>query len=530
MADVTLQGIPAYAPPGVYVQLDFAQGQAGLPEQVRSALILANGTTQGSQSAASAGTVLGPTSLTPLQTVQDIITLAGPGSPAHLMYASFKAKNPNTPLYWAPVGVATGTAATQVLQISTGTSAQSAGVIQYRVDGKNPVQSVFSSSQSIQSVASGLSAAINSNINLPVTAVPTGSAVVVTAKTAGARGNWLRGFGQVVSGGGVTVTPNSPAFFTGGAGSDATNYTSVLNTVALNGQRYYYVIPEAGGDSVDGTANGIAQEVQSFIDTQALPAVGLRQRAVMGSVDTVPNTAVVATSMNDARCEIIQLKNLDLTPGEFAAQWAAGIMTIEVAPLSAKDINFDNFGSQSDTQALWSVQAPLDGTAPSASDIQTAIINGITPVKVVAGSNTAVVKRCTSRWYSLGGPGGSTEVLDLRITDAGKVTICDYFFDDLANLIALRYSRCLIGNDPVSGSPPPGPGICTPSLMQNTVVEIIKLYAAPGLINGPATLGGLIVQRNVTPSTSIGIVVPLFVADPLHTVLIHGLQLPSIIV
>jgi phage tail sheath gpL-like len=264
MSDISLIGIPSTAAPGVYVQLDFAQGQAGLPIQIYSALILANGTTQGSQSAATAGTVFGPSSLTPLQTVQDIITLAGPGSPAHLMYSAFKAKNTTTPLYWAPVGVATGVAAQQVVGITTGSSAQSAGVIQYRVDGKPPAQSLFSSSQTIQSIASGLSAAINGNINLPVVAIPTGPNVVIQAKMPGARGNWLRGFAQVVSGGGVVATgaANSPAFFTGGAGSDAANYTTVLNNIAVNGQRYYYVIPEAGADNVDGTTNGIAAEVQ----------------------------------------------------------------------------------------------------------------------------------------------------------------------------------------------------------------------------------------------------------------------------
>jgi phage tail sheath gpL-like len=248
----------------------------------------------------------------------------------------------------------------------------------------------------------------------------------------------------------------------------------------------------------------------------------------MGSVDTVSNTAIVTTALNDARCETIQCKNLDLTPGELASQWVAGIMTVEVPPLGAQDVNFDNWGSDSVSQALWNVPAPLDGTAPSSTDIQTAITNGITPLKVVAGSNTVVVKRCTTRWYALGGAGGNTEVLDLRITDAGKVTICDYFFDDLATLIALRFPRMLIGNDPVSGSPPSPPGICTPTKVKNTCLEVLRIYAGAGLVNGSATAAGLVVQRNNSPSTSIGIVVPLFVADPLHTVLIHGLQLPSI--
>jgi hypothetical protein len=42
--DITLMGVSALSLPGVYVQLDFAQGQSGLPTQVYSAILLANAT------------------------------------------------------------------------------------------------------------------------------------------------------------------------------------------------------------------------------------------------------------------------------------------------------------------------------------------------------------------------------------------------------------------------------------------------------------------------------------------------------
>lgn len=531
MADVVLQGVPATAPPGVYVQLDFAQGATGLPTQVYSALILANCTSQGSQASCTPGTVFGPATLIPCQTVQDAVNLFGAGSPAHLMFAAFKILNPSTPLNVAPVAAATGTAATQSVTITaTGASPQTTGVVQYQVDGKVPAQAVFAATDNATTIAANLAAAINGNTGLPVTATSSAGVLTVTAKVVGARGNNLRGFAGVVSGSGVTVSVVSPANFTSGAGSDATGYTNTLNAIALNGQRYYYVIPEAGGDNIDGYTNGIAAEVQSFIDSQALPAIGLRQRAVMGSNDTIAHTSAVATLLNDARCEIVQCNQLDLTAGELAAKWAAAIMDFETAPLDAAGVNFDGFGSDAASQPFWNVKAPLNGSAPSSTDIQTAIVSGVTPLRVVAGGSTSVVKRVTTRYFSLGGVGGSQQVLDLRITDSGKVTICDRFFDDLSALIALRYPRKLIGADPVSGSPPPGPAIVTVSKVTQTCTEVIKSYAAAGLINGPATLSQLVVQRNVNPSTSIGIVVPLFVADPLHTVLIHGLQLPAIIV
>lgn len=532
MADVVLQGVPSYAPPGVYVQLDFAQGQAGAPTEVYSAIILANMTSQGSAfSGFTAGQVFGPNTLTTCQTVTDAINLFGAGSPAALMFAAFKAKNTTTPLYVAPVAAATGTAASQTLTITAaGGSSQTTGVIQFRVDAKAPSQAVFAATDSATTIATNLAAAINGNVNLPVTAVPSSNTVVITAKVVGGRGNNLRGFAQVISGSGVTVTPASPTNFTGGAGSDLAGYQDTLNALATNGQRYYYYICEAGFDNIDGYTNLITSEVQSIIDALSLPAVGLRQRAIFGSTDTLAHTTAVATLVNDPRIEAIWCKNLDLLPSELAASWASAIMLEETVPLNAGGVNFDAFGGDAGSQPLWSILAPLDGSAPSSTDIQTAIISGVTPLRVVAGGSTVVVKRVTSRYFTLGGPGNSQQVLDLRITDSGKVTICDRFFDDLSSLISLRYPRMLIGDDPVSGSPPPAPGVVTASKIRNTCIEMIQTYAAAGLINGPATLDGLVVQRNVNPSSSIGIVVPLFVADPLHTVLIHGLQLPAIVV
>ena len=130
-----------------------------------------------------------------------------------------------------------------------------------------------------------------------------------------------------------------------------------------------------------------------------------------------------------------------------------------------------------------------------------------------------MVKACTSRFLT---SSGNTNVLDLRITDSGKVTVCDYFFDDLQSLLVQRYARKLIGND--NGVKPPPPGVATVSLVRGTVQELIAVYAAAGLIDGQASNNGLVVQRNVNPSSSIGIIVPLFAADLLHQVLVHGLQ------
>jgi phage tail sheath gpL-like len=528
MADITLPGITANSPPGVYTFLQFIAGQAGPPTAQYTAVIVANPASDGYLSSGADGYIFGPDTLIPVQSVSDAVNGFGAGSPAALMFAAFKSKNPTTPLYVALVEPAVGTQASlSVVVTAVGSPSQTTGVVQFSVDAKPPAQAVFGASDSATTIAASLASAINSNVNLPVTAMASSGTVTITAKVPGARGNNLLGFAQVAAGVGVTVSTTVPTRFTGGAGSDLVNVENTLNLLAANGQRYYYYVMEAGCDLIDGTNNGIPAVVDASISLLAQPAIGLRQRAIFGSNDTVAHTAAVTAGLNFFRSEVIQCNRLDLSAGELAASWAGAVMQTEAVPLAAQDVNFDNFGGDPASSALWSVSAPLDGSAPSASDVQTAILSGITPLKVAPGRKTVVVKRCTTAFFSLV---GNSEVLDLTITDAGKVTVADRFFDDLSNLIALRFPRMLIGPDTVSGAPPAGPGVCTPSKMQNTVLEVIGIYNAQGLIDGAATASGLVVQLNQTNSSSIGILVPLYVSNLLHQVLISGLAQSAVVV
>jgi hypothetical protein len=231
--------------------------------------------------------------------------------------------------------------------------------------------------------------------------------------------------------------------------------------------------------------------------------------------------------VDDVRCEAIWLPNSDLSPFELACTWAAAITTFETVPLAASGVNFDNFGGDPGSQPFWSVAAPLDGTAPSNTSVNAAIISGLSPVKVVANTQrTVVYQRCTSYFY----PPASPSVLDLRAQNAGMVTICDRFFDDLQNLIIARAPRMLIGSDPTSGSPPAPPGVMTPDNMTDMCTQLINTYAASALINGPQTLNTLVVQENANPATSIGISVTLYTANLLHQVFIVASGLPGIVV
>lgn len=541
MSDVTLPGVPSNALPGVYVNLTIPGAASGTLTAQYVVLILGNPLAGTPAASATAGTVYGPDTLVPLNTLSDMQSLAGFGSSPSLMFSAFRLENQTTPVYFAPVAQATGAFATQTVTITAaGGSSQTTGEIQYTVDGFIPLQTTFASTDSATTIATNLAQAINNNINLPVTAAASTNTVVVTSKVKNQRMNFLRGFAQVVAGSGVTVTPATPTFFANGSGSDAAGYLSTLNAIASTNNRYYYLLPEAGFDSVDGYnavagnfSNGAVAAIQSFIDTQAQPANGNRQRAIFGSNDTLGNSALTAYNVNDVRLEAAWLPNSDLLPCQLAANMAAAVTNFETVPLAASGISFDNFGAEPSSVNFWSVPAPLDGSAPSKSNQQSAINSGLTPLKVLGNSGkTCIVKRCTSYFYFPADPGTgvSSALRDFRATDAGQITVCDRFFDDLSNLIQVRFARNLIGADPAQGSPPAAPFVCTPDNLEDVVLQVINQYAAANLVNGPQTIQTLLVQQNANPPTAMGVVVGLFVSNLLHQVLIQGTGMPALVV
>src|SRR5271154_6148931 len=122
MSDINLIGVNNNAGPGVFVQLTIPGSQGGSATSQYVVLLMANGlagSTANTVATSAPGTFFGPNTLTPVNTVQDVINLFGPGSPGHLGFAAFKALNTTTPLFIAPIEmVSTGTAATQTINIT----------------------------------------------------------------------------------------------------------------------------------------------------------------------------------------------------------------------------------------------------------------------------------------------------------------------------------------------------------------------------------------------------------------------------
>lgn len=501
---VPLTGLSANDPePGVYIEVNFAQGPVSGASGLRAILLLGNATTAGS---ATKDTVIygppgvvGTTAVAPLATLQDWITLFGQGSELHRMARRILKFNTSTPLYAVAVTESAGANAT--LAITFATTATAVGTARVFIMDEF-IDTQINSGDTAIVIAGNVAAAINTKFDWPVTAANGGTAVVtVTAKNKGLRGNWLRGSAAIITTGTIatTVTPLPTTAFTGGTTADS----NVTALATILGTRFYYIVSAAE----DSTQLGA---LVSQVGTQALPITGLRQTVFGASVDTPGNAITIANAVNSARCELQWLQDADWTPAELAANWA-GIEALTEANLSAQSLNLNQYGTTSTQAAIWNVRAPRKGTTNTRTQRVSALNNGVSPITVLAGGATIMDKRVTTRT--------GAAFNDYRIRDPHKVRVDDFFGDDWAAKCQAQFGGKTIADDPVPGQRIPGAGTVSARQIKAAGYKLIDDYADKFLFQQPdAIKAGLIVNREPGTTSRISCRFPTTPSDILDQI------------
>jgi phage tail sheath gpL-like len=494
MASIVLVGLSAgYPNPGTYLEIDFAQGPVAGSSTQRSALLMGNKTTAGS--ATPDTTIYGPDTQTPCSTETDVIALFGSGSQLHRAFLAFTKVNTTTAVYLIAITESAGAQATLTVTITN--AATSAGNFRFWC-GAEFVDTAISSGDSANTIATNVAASINAQSRWAISASPSTNTVVVTAKNHGPEGNWIRVQSLITPATGTIATTTSltaNTFLSGGATGDVN--TTALSTIKPF--RYYYIVP------CDSDATNVGALVTQ-VNAQAVATIGIRQRVVFGSMDTMANTITVATGINAPRAECVWGSATDHTPIELAANNAALYMLLEAgAAVGVARKNFSLFPtSQGSDQSLWFIKPGRNGPggSPTTPQITSALNNGITPIIVVQSGAAQLVKRCTTRSLN-----GSTS--DYRIRDAHKVTICDYWGDDAVAMTQLNYGGKDIAQDVLPGQPPPPSYAMTPALWGNDLKALVTRYdqagqwaaTVPGQRGGDTINAAAIVQQESNPPT-----------------------------
>lgn len=489
-AAIVLTGLTANDPvPGAYLEISFAQGEAagsGTPIEV---LLMGNKTSAGSATVDTE--VYGPDSLTQLQTEDDAIALFGAGSELHRMFRRFTKVNRSTTLRAIAVTESAGTAAS--LSIVLATAAAANGNVRVFVHDEFADVPV-TSGDDVDVTGAAIAAAINAKTHWGVTATYTSGTdtLLITAKQKGPRGNDIRV--QIVPSAGIATTfsagtTDSPL----ASGATADDNTAALATI--NSSRYYYIVSAAW----DATQLGA---LVTQVGVNQAPTIGIRQRVIAGSVDTLGNTNTLAIARNAARAEIVWSEKSPWSASELAANQAAIITNFEVAPNPRT--NFASFGQDAKTAPYWVVPAPrLKSAHPSRTSIKSALNNGVSPIGVNANGSTYLVNRITTR--SLNGAQN-----DYRIRSSHKVTICDFFGDDALAKTVLQFSGKRLADDPADGQRPPGGDVVTPRIYKGALFRLIDDYDENDLLQDvQAIKDGTVVQREASPRTRISARIPL---------------------
>lgn len=490
VTSIPLIGLAANDPvPGNYIAVNFAQGPASSGTTNYSAILIGNKLSTGSATVDT--TVYGPDTTIQLASEDDAKNLFGQGSELHQMWKAFVKVNPVTSLYAIAVTESVGSQATGTIAI-TCAAATAPGTLRV-VIGTTVIDTGIALTDVAATIATNAAASINAVPDLAVTATPSSNNVNITARQKGLRGNAIRISAQVIgTGTGATVTPLARTALTGGTTAD--NSTVALATIASS--RFYYQVSAAE----DATQLGA---LVSQTDSNAAPTIGIRSRVFAGSVVSLANTITVATGRNSARAEIVWQENSDLTPALLASNAAAIYSLFETALGAQSSLNYDGFGNDAVTSQYWKIPALLSGATVSRTSVKSALNNGITPVAISRPGASYLVKRVTTR--SLSGA-----IADYRIRDAHKVTICDFYSDDLLNKANLELGGKAIGDDVVLGQRLPGATVVTPKTFKNLIVKLLTEYSNKDLLQNVEDIkAGIQVVREVSPSTRLSARIPL---------------------
>lgn len=498
MASIVLTGIGAnYFTPGNFLEINFAQGAAAGSGSRYSALLIGNRSTAGSATVDT--TIYGPDTQVPAQTETDVITLFGNGSPIHRGWRRFTKNNKGTSLYMLAVTESAGVAATGVFTI-TGPATSSGTIRTYVVD--DYVDTTINSGDSATTIAAAIKANVNAKLYWPVTGNNAAGVFTYTAKVKGPRGNFVTYQNQIISGAaGVTTTNTAQSKLSAGATLDSS--TTALATILY--RRFYWILSEA--DNQVAASDTQFTTLVTQVNSQALPASGIRQRAMCGSTDTLANCTTVATTINAARAEIPWYASHDWTPFEVVCHYG-GIVALETTQKLPRPLhNFNSYGNDSRTQALWTMPAARAGTSPTPSDIESALHNGFSPIAANANGSSYLVKRITTRSLS-----GATA--DYRVRDAHKVDVCDMFGDDLLSLATLQYPGKDIQDNPKKGELPNPQAVWPDLYRQACVYSLIDTYQGNGQLQAADVIkANVVVQRETNPTTRMSSRIPLTPID-----------------
>jgi phage tail sheath gpL-like len=586
---IPIVGLPASDPtPGVFLEIDFAQGPASAAGAIYAALLMANKIATGDATVDSV--VYGPfgNSPAPFATETDIISRSGRGSEMHRKWKRFVRTNGATPVFGIFVSESAGSKATLQINIG-GADASSAGTMRAFFVGES-VDANVSSGDSAATVVASLVAAVNTQGDWPATAaanvttlsgtvsitngsaaitfsgnqtLAAGTAIVFAAQpgttyyllnavNAATAGTLTVNYGGTTNAATTTTVQaviltakqkgprgnwlRASAQLITGAGTTSfvtaqtfftggtTADSNVTALATINSSHYYYLVPAAE----DTTQLG-ALSAQVSIQAQSKP--GIRQTIVAASIDTESNAQTIAITLNQARAEYVWMEKSDWVPSEMAAHHAS-LYSLGEAPdgVGGPSLhNFNGLGGGPGGGGGNPARAQLDPLyAVPYPRGWTAKPTATTIVGAIQNGLSPVTADSNGNTYLVMRVTTRTltsGITDYRIRWPHKVRVCDFYGDQLVAKLGLQFGGMDIIDNPVTGQRIPNNRVTWPSAIEASVDKLTDDFGDDGQFQNAAGIkANTQVIREASPTTRCSVRVPASTIDTLDQIAIQLLQ------
>lgn len=444
--NITFMTIPTdWRVPGQYIEIDHTKAVRGLPGMARRMLLLGQRFNTGP---------VAQGALVRVTRKDDGIAYFGRGSQLAQMIAAAIKVNPYAEI-WAMAldDLAAGVAATFTNTV-TGTATESGTAYLY-IGGKRIAIGITSGNTAAQ-VATAIGAAVNADLDLPVTASVAGAVVTLTARHKGAETSaidvrWSYYSGELIPAG-VTMTV---AAATAGSGNP-----DVLNAIAAMSSGAYYSIVMPWVDTANMTA--IENELVSRWGGMAM-----RTGHVFAfKSGTVAALSTYGAARNSPHSTVFGLNKSPTLPWVIAAQAAAGV-ELRGANDPAKPFR----GIE-----LPDVMAPAEADRFTDTEHNLLLHDGISTI-IFDESGKAMIEQVVTTYQT-----NSFGMDDRSLLKLNTKWTADYMRYVFRFAVARDYPAHKLANDDVLERIAPGQPIATPRLIRNTLIGAAGQLESVGLL------------------------------------------------
>lgn len=470
--------------PFTYVEFDSSRAVQGVRIQPYKVLVL------GQRLAAGTVAALVPTRVT---SAAQASTLFGAGSILHGMAIRlFQNNSFNEAWFCAQDDAGGATAATSTITV-TGTPT-AAGTVYLYIAGRR-LQAAVAISDSVTVVAAAISAAINADTTLPVTAVPTLGVVALTAKNKGLVGNDLDIRLNYYEG---ESTPTGSTVTLGGVVA-GTGSVSLATTWAAIGDEHYNLIANPYIDAASFVS------IEAEVSDRWGP---LRQiEAVVCSAHSGDHSTVGAFGAARNSPHSVIMSNYK-SPTPFY-EWAAAL-----AGVLAFNGNQDP-ARPFQTLELKGCLPPLEVDRFTLQERNLLLFDGIATSKVDAGGLVRIERAITT--YQTNSAGAD----DTAFLDVNTPLTLGFLRYDFRNFWATKYPRHKLANDGTRFGL--GQAIMTPKVAKAECVAKFRQWELIGLVEGIDQFkNDLIVERNISDPNRLDILMP---PDLVNQLRVTGVQI-----